>query len=97
MSVRASCYSTSVTRILLQSTIRASELRRDRTPFEDALWRLLRQRPWGNKFRRQHPKGPFFLDFFCVEAGLVVEIDGPYHVTRRLRDRRRDEWLRAHG
>jgi len=41
--------------------------------------------------------GPFFLDFFCVAAGLVVEIDGPYHVTRRLRDKRRDEWLRAHG
>ena len=57
----------------------------------------LRQRPWGYKFRRQHPKGRFFLDFFCVEARLVIEVDGPYHVARVVRDQRRDEWLRRHG
>ena len=83
--------------VVRQAAVRARELRRASTPAEQALWKLLRQRPWGYKFRRQHPKGPFFLDFFCVEAGLVVEVDGPCHATRGRRDQRRDEWLGAHG
>lgn len=86
-----------MSRIVRQATVRARELRRASTPAEQALWTLLRRRPWGYKFRRQHPKGPFFLDFLCVEAKLVIEVDGPYHVTRRTRDQRRDEWLREHG
>ena len=28
------------------------------------------------KFRRQHPIGPFFADFACLEIGLVIELDG---------------------
>ena len=86
-----------MSRIVRQATGRARELRRASTPAEQALWTLLRQRPRGYKFRRQHPKGPFFLDFFCVEARLVIEVDGPYHVARVVRDQRRDEWLRRHG
>jgi adenine-specific DNA-methyltransferase len=33
----------------------------------------------GFKFRRQYPIGPFFADFACCEAGLVVELDGGQH------------------
>jgi adenine-specific DNA-methyltransferase len=33
----------------------------------------------GYKFRRQHPVGRFFADFACVEAGLIVELDGGQH------------------
>jgi very-short-patch-repair endonuclease len=41
--------------------------------------------------------GPFVLDFFCFEAGLVVELDGPCHLSRKDRDRRRDQWLESLG
>ena len=67
------------------------------TRAEKVLWALLRAGQLGYKFRRQHPMGPFVLDFFCFEAGLVVEVDGPYHLARRARDRQRDRWLRAEG
>lgn len=30
------------------------------------------------KFRRQHPIGPYIVDFYCREARLVIEIEpGP--------------------
>jgi very-short-patch-repair endonuclease len=49
------------------------------------------------KFRRQHPIGPFIVDFFCKDARLVVEADGAPHFPRPPRDRRRDAWLAATG
>ena len=49
------------------------------------------------KFPRQHPIGPFVVDFFCKDARLVVEADGAPHFPRPLRDRRRDAWLAAAG
>jgi very-short-patch-repair endonuclease len=33
----------------------------------------------GLKFRRQAPLGPYFADFLCEEARLVVELDGMAH------------------
>jgi hypothetical protein len=48
------------------------------------MWSRLRNHGLGVKFRRQHPIGPYMVDFFCREAGLVVEVDpGPV---------RRDGW-----
>ncbi len=59
---------------------RARELRKRSTPAETALWQLLRDRRLARfKFRRQHPWGPFILDFFCPQARVVVELDGEYH------------------
>jgi very-short-patch-repair endonuclease len=60
---------------------------------------LLRQRPAGLKFRKQHPLGPYTLDFYCPAAKLVVEIDGDSHGMgdSPARDRRRDAWLREQG
>jgi hypothetical protein len=43
---------------------------------EVVLWQCLRQRPEGLKFRRQHPTGPYVLDFFCSDARLAIEVDG---------------------
>jgi very-short-patch-repair endonuclease len=37
----------------------------------------------GLRFRKQHPIGPYILDFFCAEAALAVEIDGSIHGARR--------------
>ena len=47
------------------------------------MWHLLRDRQFFNtKFRRQHPIGPYVVDFFCAESGLVVELDGGGHATQ---------------
>jgi primosomal protein N' (replication factor Y) len=58
---------------------RARALRRDATDVERLLWRALRSRPMAFKFRRQHPIPPYTVDFACVEARLVVEVDGGQH------------------
>jgi very-short-patch-repair endonuclease len=51
----------------------------------------------GFKFRRQHSVGPFICDFACVEASVIVELDGSQHVERSDYDRRRDNFLRSKG
>jgi very-short-patch-repair endonuclease len=41
------------------------------------LWNRLRTRLRGQPvFRRQHPIGPYVLDFYCAKANLAIEIDG---------------------
>jgi very-short-patch-repair endonuclease len=82
----------------LQTVERARELRRRLTPPEARLWTRLRGRQLrGLKFRRQHPIGPFILDFYCAEARLAGEIDGRGHdhPDRLAHDRRRTLWLAA--
>ena len=66
---------------------------------EGLLWRELRRRPGGLKFRRQHPAGRYVLDFFCAERRLAVEVDGEVHARgdRPVRDAERDNWLRSQG
>jgi very-short-patch-repair endonuclease len=52
------------------------------TEAELVLWTALRKRRLdGFKFRRQHPIGPYIVDFACVSARLVVEVDGATHST----------------
>jgi very-short-patch-repair endonuclease len=81
------------------SAAKARRLRRQLTLPEGLLWRILRSRPGGFKFRRQHPVGPYVLDFFCFEAGLAVEVDGIAHAMgdNPQRDFRRDSWLAGQG
>jgi very-short-patch-repair endonuclease len=78
---------------------RAQELRRDSTPAERLLWKKLRGRQTGFRFRRQHAVGPYIVDFFCWDARLVVEVDGDTHVGEEAQayDHRRDEYLRSLG
>ena len=76
----------------------ARRLRREQTEWEHNLWTRLRRRQLkGFKFRRQHPIGPFFADFFCPEAKLVVEIDGSQHADELALDKNRTEFLRDAG
>ncbi len=64
------------------TTHRARELRQTSPDAERALWRALRDRQLGgHKFRRQHPVGRYFADFACIEASLIVELDGGQHVS----------------
>jgi len=77
----------------------ARELRRGLSLPEVLLWKALRKRPNGLKFRRQHPSGPYILDFFCSDARLAIEIDGLAHSLgdRPIQDERRDRWFQEEG
>ncbi|MBY0342559.1 MAG: endonuclease domain-containing protein [Sphingomonadales bacterium] len=77
----------------------ARKLRSEMSLPEAILWRELRKRPGGHKFRRQHPAGEFVLDFYCAKAQLDIEVDGWVHdnATRAEHDRRRSAFLRSQG
>ncbi len=61
--------------------VRARGLRQASPDAERVLWQRLRARQLDDwKFRRQHPIGGYFADFACIEAGLVVELDGEQHL-----------------
>jgi len=79
---------------------RRRKLRRDQTDAEAALWRLLRGRRFDSiKFRRQHPCGPFILDFYSVRHHLAIELDGGQHYeeNKQAYDARRTKFLEARG
>lgn len=77
---------------------RARRLRREMTLPEILLWQQLRRRATGYKWRKQHPAGPYGLDFYCDAAKLCVEVDGEAHDRgeQAAKDIRRDAWLAAH-
>jgi len=69
------------------------------TDAELKIWQRLRaHRFQGLSFRRQLPVGPYIVDFVCLEARLIIEIDGGQHESSQvLYDAKRDAWLRAEG
>jgi len=77
----------------------ARQLRSGMSLPEVLLWRFLRQRPLGLKFRRQHPVGNWVADFYCDSAKTIIEIDGIAHEMgeRPARDSERDQSLRLSG
>ena len=78
-------------------TERARELRQVENEAEERLWWELRGRRLnGYKFVRQLPIGPYFADFACREANLVVEVDGSQHEGSK-RDVVRDETMNGNG
>jgi len=83
-----------------RSTVeKARNLRRALSPPEVALWQWLRRRPDDLKFRRQHPAGPYILDFYCPLARLAIEVDGSGHdiAEQVAHDAQRNGWLQAQG
>jgi len=79
---------------------RARILRRKLTLPEGLLWIALRGRRLdGIRFRRQHPVGPYILDFYCEDASLAVEVDGRgrEHPDQMAHDLRRTAWLNQRG
>jgi len=48
------------------------------------------------KFTRQFPIGPYFADFACRQAKLIVELEGAKHAESE-RDQRRDAFLTQGG
>ena len=78
---------------------RARRLRREMTLPEVLLWRVLQQRPEGFKFRKQHPSGEYTLDFYNIDARLVIEVDGEAHNrgNQPVKDAARDAWFARFG
>jgi very-short-patch-repair endonuclease len=83
-----------------KSIPRARNFRRTQTSAEAKLWRVLRNRALnGWKFRRRHAIDRFIVDFACIEARLIVEVDGATHSTDAeiARDAARTEMLELCG
>ena len=78
---------------------RARKLRSEMSLPEAMLWKELRERPGGYKFRRQHPASSFVLDFFCASVRLAIEVDGWGHDNIRSAeaDAARSRHLRSQG
>nr|WP_238147294.1 endonuclease domain-containing protein [Rhizorhabdus dicambivorans] len=68
---------------------------------EVMLWECLRggRAGAGAKFRRQHPIGPYIVDFYCSAAKSVIEVDGEAHDRggKPEHDRQRDAFLKENG
>ena len=79
---------------------RARALRVDQTQTEGFLWSVLRGRRLGDwKWKRQVPRGPYIVDFYCAEANLAVELDGSQHRAPNAMayDARRTVYLESLG
>jgi very-short-patch-repair endonuclease len=77
----------------------ARRFRRELTPPEARLWLRLKGRPEDVHFRKQHPVGPYIVDFYCAAARLVVEVDRQIHNVPEVqaRDDIRTKWLTQQG
>lgn len=75
----------------------ARRLRREMTDAELFVWSRLRHQQLGHRFRRQHPIGPFVVDFVCLERKLVIELDGGQHAEAVEYDHERTAWLNGVG
>ena len=77
---------------------RARALRQNLTDAERKLWAALRRNALGVGFRRQHPIGPYIVDFVCLDRKLIVEADGGQHAeAQAAHDAERTSWLEARG
>lgn len=76
---------------------KARQLRRAMSLPEKLLW--VRLRGAAVRFRKQHPIGPYVLDFYCASAKLAIEVDGMAHDMgdRPQRDEARTDWLKQQG
>ncbi|WP_418116209.1 endonuclease domain-containing protein [Variovorax sp. NFACC27] len=88
----------SLSRLRERVGVRARSLRATPTDAEAMLWHHLRDRRMANqKFRRQRPIGPYFADFACLEAKLIVELDGGQHAEAVAYDENRTRFMEAQG
>ena len=76
---------------------RRRELRKNQTKQEEVLWKHIRNRKLGFKFKRQYSIGGYILDFYCPECKLVIELDGNQHLEKEnfLYDKDRTDFLKV--
>jgi very-short-patch-repair endonuclease len=77
---------------------RAKTLRKSGNLSEIKMWRQLHKKKFkGYDFDRQKIIGNYIVDFFCVDCGVVVEIDGSSHDTKEVYDAERNTFLKSLG
>jgi very-short-patch-repair endonuclease len=55
-------------------------LRKNMPKAEQVLWSKIKNKQLdGHKFRRQYSVDQYILDFYCPQAKLGIEVDGPSH------------------
>ncbi len=64
----------------------AEQNRKNPTDAERVLWDMLRANQLDAHFRRQHIIEDSIVDFFCIDKGLSIELDGGYHQTPEQQD-----------
>jgi len=73
---------------------RAKELRKSGNVSEIILWRQLHKKKFkGYDFDRQKIIGNYIVDFFCVDCGVVIEIDGSSHDNKEIYDGERNRYM----
>ena len=77
----------------------ARRQRRAMTYPEVLLWQRLRGCAGGSRFRKQHPIGPYVVDFYCAASRMVVEVDGEIHSQPAVieHDASRNRFLNDNG
>ncbi|HEX4635508.1 MAG TPA: DUF559 domain-containing protein [Rhizomicrobium sp.] len=89
------------TRIRKGSSLQRANARRMRLASNDVerkfWWLVGNRRLAGFKFKRQFLIGRYIVDFVCLEAGLIVELDGSQHANETIYDGFRDTYLRSRG
>ena len=76
----------------------ARKLRKEMPSAEKRLWYFIRNKRLGGfRFRRQHTIGAYIADFVCIEARIVIELDGDQHALRTAptRDTKRDGFMES--
>jgi very-short-patch-repair endonuclease len=72
-------------------------LRRNETTEEQIIWKMLRNRSTGYKWRRQVSIGRYVADFYCSELKMVIEVDGSQHIESAEYDKMRSELFESIG
>lgn len=79
-------------------TKNAQQLRKNMTKEERRLWYdFLKNLPL--TVNRQKVIGPYIADFYCAQAGTVIELDGSQHYEEQGReaDFQRDQYFEEQG
>ncbi|MBS1501138.1 MAG: methylmalonyl-CoA mutase family protein, partial [Bacteroidetes bacterium] len=90
-------YQTANTKIWQTLKANAISHRQNPTEAENILWQHLRNNQTGYKIRRQHAIDGYIADFVCISKGLVIEIDGGYHILTSEEDEVRTKVLNSEG
>jgi len=81
-----------------RTVAKARKLRRNSTDVERKFWHRIRDKQIDEyRFRRQRPIGRYIVDFICLEARLIVELDGGQHAEDAAYDQRRTAFLESLG
>lgn len=77
----------------------ARSMRINPTEAEYVLWKYLRNKQLGYRFRRQQIIDDYIVDFVCLEKLLIIEVDGKYHADGEQKefDTLREDKLKSDG